>query len=151
RDWRYDDMKAAEEKILSQLSINEADRATPRMDPYTATVDSLFPIYKAEQRAAAKGLKVDVQSSPYIWARLFGGWVGKAKVFLEHEGPFDFYTYKNVGPSLKAILEPVRGEIDSFRAFLAAARSVELEGIRGMQSGIDQEAARFYGRNAPKL
>jgi hypothetical protein len=142
---------AAEDKVLSQLSVGEPDRPASKMDPYTAAVDALFPIKKEVEAAKGKGLDVPITDDPYVASRLYGGWVGKAQVALDHEGPFDFFTYKNLGPSLKEILAPVRDQISSWRAFLTSARAVELERVKGMPSGIDQTAAQTVGRNAPKL
>lgn len=146
-----EDVKAAEDKVLSQLSVGEPDRPASRMDPYTATVDSLFPIKKEVEKAKGKGLDISISDDPYIASRLYGGWVGKAQVALEHEGPFNFFTYENLGPSLKAIIAPVRDQISSWRAFLASARAVELERFKHLPSGIDQEAAQTVGRNAPQI
>lgn len=146
-----DGVKAAEDKVLSQLSVGEPDRPRTKMDPYTAGVDSLFPIKKEVEKARGKGLDVPVTDDPYIAARLYGGWVGKAQVALEHEGPFNFFTYENAGPSLKTILGPVREQLSSWRAFLASSRAVELEKLKGKPSGIDMEAARTVGQAAPKV
>jgi hypothetical protein len=146
-----EDVKAAEDKVLSQLSVGEPDRPASKMDPYTATVDSLFPIKKEVEKAKGKGLDISISDDPYIASRLYGGWVGKAQVALEHEGPFNFFTYENLGPSLKAIIAPVRDQISSWRAFLASARAVELERFKHLPSGIDQEAAQTVGRNAPQI
>lgn len=145
-----DGVKAAEDKVLSQLSVGEPDRPRTKMDPYTAAVDSLFPLKKEVEKARGKGLDVPVTDDPYIAARLYGGWVGKAQVALEHEGPFNFFTYENAGPSLKTILGPVREQLSSWRAFLASSRAVELEKLKGKPSGIDMEAARTVGKAAPK-
>ena len=48
--------------------------------------------------------------------------------------------YKKIGPSLKEILDPVKANLDDFRAYITAKRAIELHG-RDIESGITLEDA----------
>ena len=63
-------------------------------------------------------------ANEYKLRRLFMGVVGKATHFLEFS-PFRFETFERVGRPVKAILKPVRKNLDRFRAFVIATRAVE--------------------------
>lgn len=133
-------LAAARQKILDRLSINEsnAHRSYSVSQLYTDTVDKFFPISKARQ-----GAELTAENDPYKLVRLFAGWTGKADHML-NEATFDFNTYENSGPSLKAILDPVKKDLDGFRAFMTAARAKELES-RGLEHGFDKDAIQVYG------
>jgi hypothetical protein len=84
-------------------------------------------------------------------ARLTRGTFGKANQFLEY-GTFDFKTYENNGPSLRAILngevrdlpeftqaEPV--DLDTLRAYIKAKRDLELVSRGVADPDVDVDAA----------
>lgn len=133
----------AQRRILDKISVGEPDaqRRWTFGRIYTAVIDKLYPLNRAVERAA--GADLPSADNPYHLARLMAGVAGKADHFLKH-GTFDFNTYEVNGPSLEAILEPVSGDLQGFRAFAAAARAEELE-RRGIRSGFDRDAVQTVG------
>lgn len=127
--------------VRSKLSIGESDpeRRWTFSRFYTATVDRFFPVQEAVR---ASGLKLDVTDDPYKLARLYRGWSGKAQTFLRGEGPFNFHTLDNIGPSLESILKPISTmkDFDDFRTYVAAVRASELEVKRGIKAFDDFDA-----------
>lgn len=101
---------------------------------YTQFIDDLNPINKAVREAVGKG-GLPMADDPYILARLTRGTFGKADHFLEF-ATYDFKTLDNTGKSLRAVLSPVEGDLEGFRAFVVAKRAQELR-ARGIESGID--------------
>lgn len=129
-----------EKKVLSRISVGEHHgRRYNWSDLYRDMVDDLHPIYKAVQ-AAANGQPLPVTEDPYKLARLNRGVNGKAEYFLEYS-PFEYHTYKNVGKSLREILQPVKDNLDDVRAYLVAKRALELN-ARGINTGVDEAASR---------
>jgi len=124
----------AEQQILSKISIDEkSPQAKLTWDKlYTRVFDKLYPIGREVKKIAPD---LPAEDNPYQLARLLTGHVGKADHFL-NQATFDFNTYEANGPSLKEILNPVKDDLNSFRAYAAAARALELEG-RGVKSGFD--------------
>ena len=106
---------------------------------YTDTIDALHPIKQLRDMLAGKE-PVATKDDPYELARLTRGSAGRADQFLEHS-PFKFDTLENTGQSLSKVLEPVRGEIDDFRAYAVARRATELSG-RGIETGVPMDAAK---------
>lgn len=119
---------AAEKAILDKISVGQTapkDRLT--FDKfYTQAVDDLHPL---------KGVSEDA----YQAARLTRGQFGKAEHFIQH-GTFDFNTYKTSGKPLAEILEPVKDNLNGFRAYIGARRAIEIE-ASGRKSGMDLDAA----------
>lgn len=133
----------AQERILAHISVGESapGRGWSLDRLYTYAFDRLFPLNRATTEAAkAIGEAPSTSDNPYRLGRLYAGVVGKADQML-NRGTFDFNTYATNGPSLRQVLEPVSGDLDGFRAFLASRRALELEG-RGIQTGFDLDAAR---------
>jgi hypothetical protein len=134
----------AERKILDKISIGEPDASRKwtfgRL--YTAVIDRLYPLSAEVTKADAEGLPS--AENPYHLARLMSGVAGKVDHMLRR-GTFDFNTYEVNGPSLEAVLAPVKDDLDGFRAFAASARAIELE-RRGVTSGFDPDAALIVGR-----
>jgi hypothetical protein len=128
-------------KILSHISVDEASRGRGYSWSrfYSDVVDRFFPISKAVEGDSLRAIE-----DPYKMARLYSGWTGKADHML-NEGTFDFNTYKNNGPSLKDILDPVKDDMDGFRAFAASARAMELEKL-GLEHGFDLDAVEQVGQ-----
>lgn len=129
----------AEGKVLDKIHIGGTERqGTPTFDNlYSRLVDQLYPVEKLSKEA---GAVTGTAESPYTQFRLAKGNIGRADHFLEY-GTYDFNTLKNNGPALKEILSPVEGSLDSFRAYAASRRAIEIEAA-GKKSGIDLEAAQ---------
>ena len=125
-------------RVLGQISVGEnktpaRDVNTLLKEAYTATVDDLFPLKKIVKEMTGKK-ELPAGQDPYKLARLLRGWWGKADAFLEYS-PFDYNTYEWKGKSLKSILEPIKGNLDEFRAYIVSKRAQELQ-ARGIESGI---------------
>lgn len=102
--------------------------------------DDKSPIKKIVERVEKKsGKKVDFAKNPYILARMFPGWVGRAESFLQN-ATYDFNTLKNKGKSLKEIISPIKNE-DEFIGYLVSKRALELA-ERKIESGIRVEDAK---------
>lgn len=131
----------AQKTILGKVDIG--GEGAPK-DPmtfekfYTAALDDLTPIKRAvEEMAAGKDLPGD--KDPYTLARELRGIYGRVQVVIEH-GTLDFNTLQINGKSLKAILEPVKNDLDGLRAYAISSRAMELKD-RFLVSGFDIDAA----------
>jgi hypothetical protein len=126
--------EAARGKMLSKISVREGTDKEPMtfQKLYTDLIDDLNPIREAVKKAAKDGA-LPTSDDPYQLARLTRGTFGKANQFLEY-GTFDFKTYENNGPSLRAILN---GEVRDLPE-LTNAEPVDL----------DSRCARTSKRNA---
>ncbi len=130
----------AEQAILSQIREEApAPKAITLSKLYTELVDKYNPINLAEKAAGGKQ-QFPEGVGPYELQRLTAGIFGKGQQFLQY-GAFDFNTYKTTGPSYLKALEPVKADLDGFRAYMASRRAIELEG-RGIASGMDLPAAK---------
>jgi hypothetical protein len=147
-----DSPEAAREKMLSKISVRESNDKEPMtfQKLYTDLIDDLNPIREAVKKAAKNGA-LPTSDDPYQLARLTRGTFGKANQFLEY-GTFDFKTYENNGPSLRAILkgevrdlpeitdaEPV--DLDTLRAYIKAKRDLELVSRGVADPDVDVDAA----------
>jgi hypothetical protein len=147
-----DSPEAAREKMLSKISVRESNDKEPMtfQKLYTDLIDDLNPIREAVKKAAKDGA-LPTSDDPYQLARLTRGTFGKANQFLEY-GTFDFKTYENNGPSLRAILkgevrdlpeitdaEPV--DLDTLRAYIKAKRDLELVSRGVADPDVDVDAA----------
>jgi len=131
----------AEMRVLSQVSVGAREKRLPSWpDLYTAAVDDLH-FLKRVVEAMTKGEKISAEKDPYKLVRLMRGCLGRAEHFLEHS-PYLFKTYENVGKPLRAILEPVKDNLDEFRAFIVSKRAIELH-KRGIETGVLIEDAEF--------
>lgn len=128
-------------EVLSQINRAETSRPGASLsDMYTATKDALHPIRRAVE-GMEKGRRVPTEENAYELSRLFAGWWGKADHFLER-GTFNPNNLEVVtGKSLTEVLRPVQENLDNFRAFLAARRTLE-KSAQGMEVGIRLDAAR---------
>ncbi len=106
---------------------------------YTDVKEELWPIRRITDAMRA-GEDLTTAQDPFKLARLTRGSYGRAEQFLEYS-PFKFKTYENVGKSLKAIIEPVKDDLDGLRAYAVARRAIELAG-RQIETGVPLEAAR---------
>lgn len=121
-------LQTAQEEVANKISIGERQKKTLTLSKaYTEAIDDLHPLKAVSEDA-------------YQMARLTRGQFAKAGYFLE-QATFDFNTYKNTGPSLRSILEPVKNDMDELRVYLASKRALEIE-ESGRVSGIDFLAAR---------
>ena len=142
----YEDAKA---KILDHLSIGENPKVGPSDyvdEALRKFVDRFHPIKRALEDGQIDPATAD---NPYRLARLFSGVGAKIDTML-NDHMFDFHTHEEVGPGLKDILAPVKGQLDDFRAFLVSARAIELD-RRGVETGVDLDAAKVVGQNRTKL
>jgi hypothetical protein len=139
------DLDWARKQIDKQISVGGQTDQRPMTWSrlYTNLVDQSFPMAQVTNKIAGKNA-LPVSEDPYKNARLFSGWAGKAERMI-HYGTFDYHTYQPTGPSLDAILSPVKNDIADFRRFIAAARSAELN-KRGIPTGFDQTAVQIFGR-----
>lgn len=110
---------------------------------YTSIVDNLDPIL-ADLRKVGKD-KLPVAENPYSLQRLTRGISAKAKHFM-HNGAFDFSTLETTTKGYEAILEPVKKDLDGFRAYMVSKRVIEKEG-QGIKTGFDITAARQVVRD----
>ena len=129
----------AQKEILGRVRSSEKTVELPKgSELYTDFVDRLHPLKVFTE--ALGGKDIPDSQNPYTMARLTAGNVGRADVFLE-SGVRDFNTLEKVGSGLKEILNPVRQDIDAFKAYAISQRALELES-RGITSGFNVEAAR---------
>lgn len=127
----------AKARVLGVLSVGEKSGRKMTLDRlYAAAVDELHPIKKYVDALFPEG--VDFDEDPFMQAWLSRGWAGKAETLLNY-GIVD-KDYKKIGPSLKEILDPVKANLDDFRAYITAKRAIELHG-RDIESGITLEDA----------
>lgn len=131
---------AAQAAVLARVSTGEVPVREYTWEKfYIAAKDDLYPVAKIE-KALAQGGALPVAESPYHLARLVRGAAGKATQFLDH-GTFDFNTYRNTGPGLKQILEPVNKDLEGIRAYMVARRAIELDD-RGIVTAVPIAEAR---------
>jgi len=133
----------AQQAVLDRLVLKDPE--TQRMtlsDMYTSVVDNLNPI----KQALKADDKVDLPTAvnPYSLERLTRGIAGKASEFL-NAGAFDFETYKTKTKGYFKILEPVKNDLDGFRAYMVAKRTVEKAG-QGIETGVPMEHAKTVVR-----
>lgn len=134
--------------VKSRISFEPTPKKGMTLDKlYTNMLDNLHPI-KQLRDVLAGDEPVIPKDDPYILARLTRGSYGRADQFLEFS-PFKFDTLENTGKSLSKVLEPVREDIDNFRAYAVSRRALELNN-RGIETGISPEAAREVVNANPK-
>ncbi|MBU2072757.1 MAG: hypothetical protein KKA68_21190 [Gammaproteobacteria bacterium] len=147
-------LQGPEARILSQISVDEREPARwPSLSSlYARALDQMHPLKRfAEdvlERAAKNGKPITLSPShdPYLLARVFTGWAGKAETFLRH-GTLDA-DMKVMGKSLKDILGPIdrADNLESFRAYAVARRALELS-ERKIETGIDPKDAKWEVEN----
>lgn len=125
-------------KVLSQISIGEQEAKGGIGDKlqsfYTATVDALAPIKRAEKEMGGGKAPANVTESAYELGNLFlKGWMSKATSFVRR-GAFDRNLQK-VGPGLDEILAPVKNRLDDLRVYMVSKRAIELR-ERGVNPGV---------------
>lgn len=144
-------------RVLANISVGKKD-PKPRKtlhDYYTDWVDHLHPLNRAVKameesvQAEDPSFHLEAVDNAYRKARLHVGVTGKASHFLEY-APFLMRDLQPVGRSLKAILEPVKDDLQPLRAYLWSKRTIELE-PQGKRTGISLEDARTVVRENPHL
>jgi hypothetical protein len=127
--------------VLSRIAPSKAKENPLTFDKaYTAMVDDLHPLKQLTEWLNG-GEPMSIKNDPYSLARLYRGSYGKADQFLELS-PFEFESLKNTGSKpLKKILEPIKDDLDAFRAYAVAARAAELA-ERGIETGVPLEEAK---------
>lgn len=113
---------------------------------YSITVDEIYPLKKFVEKIGIPGLATE--KDPYKLAWLARGWTGKAETLLHH-GVLDAKG-KKIGMSLDEILEPVKHQLDDFRAYAVARHSLEVT-AQDKLTGIKDEDAQEVVDNAPEL
>lgn len=127
----------------------------PERDPgeLTTGFDRLYSRAKDKLHATNRGVKAVTgkwsgspnqpllaEENPYILQRLMAGNAGRSERFL-YEGAYDANTQKTIGPSLKAIIDPVEHETPAAMRYVLAKRAIEKAG-QGKETGIDINFAR---------
>lgn len=142
--------KGAKDRILSRIvpSDKNAKKLPSLNDLYTMTKDDLNPL-RVLRNELTDGKELPIEKDPYKLARLTRGLYGKAEQMLEH-GTFAFKDLKDNGKSFKEVMEPVKKDLDGFRAYMAARRTIELA-QRGIRTGIAvKDAASVVQEGAAK-
>jgi len=144
----FPEPKLKEPKVLSTDAQAVADRVAPPSEGrrpidfnemYRKYIDDLHPIKRFVDAVAGDTLP-SAPKNPYVLARLTRGAYGKADQFIS-QSPFNFTTLKSKGKSLSQVLEPVKENIEGFRAFAIASRTIELE-ARGVKTGVPLKEAK---------
>ena len=137
-----DSEKAILSKIVQTDPVKE--RLTLR-EIYTSVVDNLDKIKWDYERA---GVTKPVSEDAYALMRLTRGLAARGKHWMKF-GPVDFNTYDTVGRGYEQILEPVKNDLDGFRAYMVSKRVIEKEG-QGIKTGFDLEAAKQVVKDGAK-
>lgn len=137
-----DKVEIAKNDILDRVGKEAPKGNDTFKNLYTRTLDDLNPVQ--ELTDALRGDKeLPVNSDPVKLMRESRAYAGMAEVALE-KGPRDFATQEPTGtPGLKEILGEQKGDLEGFKAYAIAARTVELEG-RGVETGVPLEQAKTY-------
>ena len=150
----------ASAKILSQISIGSQnkgslkDRVTTSIhDLYTSSLDDLHPLSEFSAIANRELGKIPATKDPYVLARNFRGWTGKADLFL-NKGTFGKTFWKKddkgktvmdfKGKSYSEIMKPVEeaGKLDEFRVYIVSQRIVNDLAPRRIKTGINLTDAK---------
>lgn len=139
----------AQRRILDRIVPSDKNRKRlPTLNQvYTATKDDLNPL-RVLRNELTGGKDVPIEGDPYRLARLARGAFGKAEQMLE-TGTFSFHGLADTGKGLKPILDPVKNDLDGFRAYMAARRALELSN-RGIKTGIAVSDAAIVAREGHK-
>jgi hypothetical protein len=136
-------MTPAQLEVASRISVGDHEKKTwtTPTDVYTAIVDEVHPFKKYMEQYSKESPRIT--DDPYKQGILFPGWPGKAEAFIKYH-PWDRNTFqfKHNVKGLADIYKPIEaaGNIEQFRTFLVARRSVE-RARRGLETGVDLEAA----------
>lgn len=131
-----------EEKILSKINIGGGETPKGKLSWnqfYRNVVDKFDPVKRIND-SMNHGLFSSALNDSYKLLRNLAGNYGRAQHFVE-QGTYDFGTYKTNGKSLKEILDPVRDDVNGFRAYAVARRALELD-ARQIKTGMDINAAK---------
>lgn len=127
---------AAEANVLKKIQVGGENTKEPLtfQKAYTNMMDDLYPI-KAVVDDITAGKKLPSDADPYVLARLTKGSFGRGDGFI-YQTPRTFADYKPVGKPLQKVLEPIKDDLDGFRAYAVSKRAQELD-ARGIKSGFD--------------
>lgn len=142
-----DDEAAVLARIGATEALKGADIPELAHALYSDLKNDLHPLVRLT-KVLSEGEDLSALNDPGKLAHLTRGNFSKADHFLEFS-PFKFGSLRNVGKPLKAIVEPVKDELDQFRAYAVARRSVELK-ERGIKTGVPDEEALGVLAKAPK-
>ena len=131
------------DKVKSQISFRPEIQKTGIKQTidnlYNMAIDDLAPIQRYANFAKQQEVKVTDEENPYVLARLFKGWTGKANYFIQNK---TFNTkLENTGKGLKEILLPIENNLEDFSTYLVARRVPELQ-KRGKKTGISTNDAQ---------
>lgn len=110
---------------------------------YTGKIDKYHPINQAVKMAtgrySGKHL-IPEENDPYVLIRLTAGNLGKFEHMMKY-GTFKFGTGEVVGPGLREIINPVRGDLDNAMRYAIAKRTLESHN-QGFETGMPIQAAQ---------
>jgi hypothetical protein len=124
---------APKPSLLSRIPTNWAEAKTAWRAIYTAAKNDLDPLEQVTKRLA-QGRPLSAEEDPNVLARLTRGNWGRVEQQLKY-GTFDIKTGTTNGKALQQVLEPVKDNVDGFKAYAIAKRAIELEG-RGVKTGV---------------
>ena len=129
----------AQQTVLDRIVQHEPQtKGLSWRDFYTNTLDNLHPIWGALKDVGKE--KLPTGENPYDLERLTRGTMGKGTQFIKF-GAVKFDTYETVTTGYEQILEPVKKDLDGFRAYIASKRVVE-KSAQGIETGFDLETAK---------
>ena len=133
----------AQQAILDRIVQHEPETAGLSLRSlYTAALDNLHPIWYSLKDVGKE--KLPTAENPYSLERLTRGTMGKGIEFLKH-GAFKFDTYETVTKGFLQMLEPVKKDLDGFRAYIVSKRVIEKE-AQGISTGFNLEHAKTVVR-----
>ena len=133
--------RAAIEAVLGHVSVGEKagiKMPTPG-SPYSDWLDAMNPVKKLLDKTVPAE-ELTARLNPFEALRLLPGSWGKVDSFLAYQ-PVNVSTLKFEGKALGAILRPVKGNMDAFRAYLTARQALSLE-ADGFKTGLNLDAAK---------
>ncbi len=139
---------SVEQDILEKISFETPRKTKDRnFDFVTEMVDEFHPIRKRiEAYEQVTGQKISADENPYNLMRLTKGLSGVSESFLKY-GTRDFKTGKEIGPSLKKVLSPIRDKRELFSGYLTSKRALEyLEMGKNPANITKQQAEEFIAK-----
>lgn len=114
-----------EDFFKSLISVGEKPKPRPTTlrQVYARFIDELAPIRRAVATVTG-GKQLSATEDPYTQARLGRAWAGKASAALNN-GVRDA-AGREIAPALMKSLKPVSANLDNFRSYLVARRTLEI-------------------------
>lgn len=138
-----------DDPILSRV-VPHPERPTGEL---TNSFDRVYSKIKDEYHAIGKAEKsvtghwpgsptnpLSARESPYKLMRLMKGNPGRMEHWIEN-GTVDFTTGEVVGPSLRAVMDPVKNNLQDAMRYAISKRALE-KGGQNIETGIDQGFAK---------